>query len=106
MILNNAFAKQLLIKVWFSQDDVFEELASQTEDVFTSRQNDQIILALPDNQVESFDKLSSQEEVSNKKLYRFLVKHIPNFDQFMESLYDKFEHLYITKMKEQKNKSK
>lgn len=95
---NKEFIKNMLLKVWFEDDNSMVLLVEQTLNVFNDRIQTEILTALSDDQMELFDKLVSWEP-SDEQIYIFFGKSIKDFDSFMDWLYNKFEKMYISEYK-------
>ncbi len=92
---NEEFIKNMLLKVWFEDDNSMVLLVEQTLSVFNDRIQTEILTALSDDQMEMFDKLVSWEP-SDEQIYNFFGKSLKDFDSFMDWLYNKFEKMYIS----------
>ena len=95
---NESFIKNILLKVWFQDDWAMPSLIKQTLGVFDEWIQSETLLALSDDQMESFDSLISNDP-SDEEIYNFFVSNIKDFDNFMDGLYDKFENMYISEYK-------
>lgn len=95
---NKEFIKNMLLKVWFEDDNSMVLLVEQTLNVFNDRIQTEILTALSDDQMDLFDKLVSWEP-SDEQIYIFFGKSIKDFDSFMDWLYNKFEKMYISEYK-------
>lgn len=100
---NQEFIKNLLLKVWFKDDDSLNILIWQTLEVFNEWLETEILMALSDENMEKFDSLV-QDDPSDEKIYNFFFKSIPDFDEFMDGLYEKFEKKYISEYNKSLNK--
>lgn len=100
---NQEFIKNMLIKVWFKDDEKMPILVDQTLNIFNDWIETEIIKSLSDQQMESFDKFISWD-VSDEEIYNFFNSNISNFDKFMDWLYGSFEKMYISEYKKALNK--
>ena len=105
MNIHNEFAKWLLIKAWLPND---ENLPMLIEDVLTTFYDwsmTQLMKKLDKLQLDLLWRMVEKES-SDEEIYDMLNQNIPDFDNVMESLYDEFEKLYLTKVQENLNKNK
>ncbi len=100
---NTNFIKSILKKVWFTEDNNFPILVKQTELIFNNWIETEILSTLSETQMEKFDNMVNQN-TSDENIYNFFVKEIPDFDNFMDSLYLEFEKFYISEYKKSLNK--
>ncbi len=100
---NEWFIKNMLLKVWFQDNDAMPLLVEQTLAVFDDWLQSEILSALSKTQMEDFDKMIDQNP-SDQDIYNFFNKSIQNFDGFMDWLYNKFEKMYISEYKKSLNK--
>lgn len=99
---NTEFIKNMLLKVWFEDNEAMILLIEQTLSVFNDRIQTEILAALSDDQMDKFDQLISSDP-SDSEIYEFFQNSINDFDNFMDSLYDKFEKMYISEYKNKLN---
>ncbi len=100
---NEKFIKDMLLKVWFQEDETLPTLIGQTILIFDNWMQGEILSALSDNQMKAFDALVSKDS-SDEEIYEFFNKNINDFDSFMDGLYDKFEIKYISEYKKSLSK--
>lgn len=100
---NTEFIKDMLMKVGFKDDDSMLLLIEQTLAIFNDWIQTGILTALSDDQMEQFDELVSSDP-SDEQIYSFFDKSIKDFDTFMDSLYNKFEKMYISEYKKSLSK--
>ncbi len=100
---NTSFIKSILKKVWFTEDQNFPILVKQTEVIFNEWIEAEILSTLSEEQMEKFDLLIHQN-ANGEAIYNFFVQSIPDFDNFMDSLYLEFEKFYISEYKKSLNK--
>lgn len=95
---NTEFIKDMLLGVWFNDDDTLQLIIEQTLEVFDEWIQSELLSALSDSQMEAFDTLISQDQ-SDEKIYNFFNKSIKDLDNFMDGLYDKFKKMYVSEYK-------
>jgi len=95
---NTDFIKDMLLGVWFNDDEALPLIIEQTLEVFDEWMQSEILSALSDSQMEEFDTFISQDP-NNEEIYNFFSKSIKDFDNFMDWLYDKFKKMYISEYK-------
>ena len=100
---NESFIKNMLLKVWFQDNDAMPLLVEQTLAVFDDWLQSEILSALSQTQMAEFDKMIDKNP-SDQDIYNFFNKSIKDFDNFMDWFYDKFEKMYILEYKKSLNK--
>lgn len=105
MNIHNEFAKWLLIKVGLPDDENLPMLIEDVLATFYDRSMTQLMKKLDKLQLDLLWRMVENKS-SDKEIYDMLYQNIPNFDNVMESLYDEFEKLYLSKVQENLNKSK
>lgn len=100
---NEWFIKNILLKVWFQDNDAMLLLVEQTLAIFDDWLQSEILSALSKEQMAEFDKMIDQNP-SDQDIYSFFNKSIQYFDNFMDWLYDKFEKMYVLEYKKSLNK--
>lgn len=95
---NTDFIKDMLLGVWFNDDNALLLIIEQTLEVFDDWLQSEILSALSDSQMEDFDTFISQDP-NDEEIYHFFSKSIKDFDNFMDGLYDKFKKMYVSEYK-------
>lgn len=95
---NTDFIKDMLLGVWFNDDDALQIIIEQTLEIFDDWLQSEILSALSDSQMESFDNFVSQDP-NDEEIYNFFNKSIKDFDNFVDWLYDKFKTMYVSEYK-------
>lgn len=93
---NEDFLEQLIIKANPNLDDTgLEILIGDAEPVLEERVFTNIIKKLSPSQRKQLISITDNWEYKSWEAYEFLIKAIPNYDDFIESVYEKFEKMYL-----------
>ena len=90
---NAKFIKNMLLEMWFKEDNALPILIEQTLKVFDDWIQTEILSSLSDSKIEEFDKFIIKNP-SDQEIYSFFNNSINNFDAFVDGLYDKFKKTY------------
>jgi len=95
MFDNDAFIEQLIIKAMPDTDDSgIDMLKDEIEPMVFDRVMTNIASKMTDDQAEGFMELV-QKKAPEEEIYGYLNKIIPNYEKFIESVYDEFERMYL-----------
>jgi hypothetical protein len=101
MFDNEAFIEQLIIKAMPDIDDTgIDMLKDDIEPMIFDWVMTNIASKMDDKQAEEFMALV-QKKAPEKDIYAYLSKIIPNYEKFMESVYDEFETMYLQEFKKE-----
>ncbi|HCB51215.1 TPA: hypothetical protein DEP21_01340 [Patescibacteria group bacterium] len=93
--INKNFIEQLLIKANPDiDDDALDMLSQDVEPVLFDRIMTNIATKLSDQQLGEFSTLA-KSKASDKEIYAYLAKCIPDYEDFIEKIYIDFENMYI-----------
>lgn len=104
MFDNNLFIEQLIIKAMPDLDnDGLDLLKEDVKPIVFDRVMTNIAAKMNDAQAEEFMQLV-EKKASEKDILEYLNKIIPNYETFIENIYDEFEIMYLKECKAQDNK--
>lgn len=96
---NENFIDQLLIKANPDiDDDALDLLSQDVEPVLFDRVMTNLANKLDDKQLGEFTKIA-KSEASEKVIYDYLSKCIPDYEKFIEKTYMEFEKMYLENYK-------
>lgn len=99
MFDNDAFIEQLIIKAMPDMDDAgIDMLKDEIEPMVFDRVMTNIAAKMTDQQADEFMTLV-EKKAPEREIYAYLNKIIPNYENFMESVYDEFEKTYLQEFK-------
>lgn len=93
MVRDN-FLETVLIKAWVPQDDNFGYFMEQAEPVLNDWVLTNVVWALDKKQLNTFLDLA-EKKASEKAIYQYLSSVIPNYEKFIQKVYDDFEKMYL-----------
>ena len=97
---NEDFLEQLILKTNPDLDDTgIEMLVADAEPVLEERVFTNIIKKLSPEQRKQLIATTDDKQYTSWKAYEFLVKAIPNYEHFIENVYDEFEKMYLENYK-------
>lgn len=98
---NKDFLEQLILKANPDLDDIgIDMLVADAEPVLEERVFTNIIRRLSPEQRKQLVAMTDEKQYTSWKAYKFLVKAIPDYEHFIESVYDEFEKMYLKSFKE------
>ena len=93
---NEDFLEQLILKANPDLDDAgVEILAADAEPVLEERVFTNIMKRLSPGQRKQLIAITDDKQYKSWKAYEFLVKAIPNYENFIQGVYDEFEKKYL-----------
>lgn len=99
MFDNDAFIDQLIIKASPDMDDTgIDMLKDDIEPMVFDRVMTNIADKMTDDQAEWFMELV-QKKSPEEEIYKYLNKIIPNYENFIEKVYNEFETMYLKEFK-------
>ena len=97
---NENFLEQLILKANPDLDDAgIEMLVADAEPVLQERVFTNIIKKLSPEQRKELIAITDGEQYTSWKAYEFLVKAIPDYEHFIENVYNEFEKMYLENYK-------
>ena len=97
---NEDFLEQLILKANPDLDDAgVEMLVADAEPVLEEWVFTNIIKELSPDQRKQLITITDDKQYKSWKAYRFLVKAIPNYESFIQDVYEKFEKMYLENFK-------
>ena len=97
---NEDFLEQLILKANPNLDDAgIEMLVADAEPVLQERVFTNIIKKLSPEQRKQLITITDSEQYTSWKAYEFLVKAVPDYEHFIENVYDEFEKMYLENYK-------
>ena len=97
---NENFLEQLILKANPDLDDAgIEMLVADAEPVLQERVFTNIIKKLSTEQRKQLIATTDGEQYTSWKAYKFLVKAIPDYEHFIENVYNEFERMYLENYK-------
>ena len=97
---NENFLEQLILKANPDLDDAgVEMLVADAEPVLEERVFTNIIKRLSPDQRKQLIAITDDKQYKSWKAYEFLVKAIPNYEAFIQDVYEKFEKMYLENFK-------
>lgn len=92
---NEDFLEQVILKANPDLDDIgIDMLVADAEPVLEERVFTNIIKKLSPEQRKQLIAINDNQYTS-WKVYRFLLKAIPNYEKFIKWVYEKFEKMYL-----------
>jgi len=99
MFNNETFIEQLIIKANPDLDDnAIDLMTEEIEPMVFDRVMTNIAAKFTDEQAEKFMELVEKKSPETE-IYQYLDKTIPNYEKFMEKVYDEFETMYLKEYK-------
>ena len=97
---NENFLEQLILKANPDLDDAgIEMLVADAEPVLQERVFTNIIKKLSPERRKELIAITDNEQYISWKAYEFLVKAIPDYEHFIENVYNEFEKMYLENYK-------
>jgi len=97
---NEDFLEQLILKANPDLDDAsIEMLVADAEPVLEERVFTNIVKKLSPEQRKQLITITEDDQYMSWKAYDFLKKEIPNYENFIENIYDEFEKMYLDNYK-------
>ena len=97
---NENFLEQLILKANPDLDDTgIEMLVANAEPVLQERVFTNIIKKLSPEQRKELFAITDGKQHTSWKAYEFLVKAIPDYEHFIENVYNEFEKMYLENYK-------
>ena len=97
---NEDFLEQLILKANPDLDDAgIEMLVADAEPVLEERVFTNIIKELSPEQRKELINITDSGQYTSWRAYKFLVKAIPNYEHFIENVYNEFEKIYLGNFK-------
>lgn len=98
---NVDFLEQLILRAYPDLDDTgIDFLVTKAEPVLEERVFTNIIKKLSPSQRKQFINITENQNYVSWEAYKFLVNNIPNYESFIEKVYQKFETIYLENAKE------
>lgn len=91
------FAKALLLEAWFADNEHLDPLIDDTVAIFEDRLQIELFKLLPEDNRDSFTKLTDDDRTTDAQTYDFLKAHIADLDNQMAALYERFAQTYKDK---------
>ncbi len=97
---NEDFLEQLILKANPDLDDAgIEMLVADAQPVLEERVFTNIIKRLSPDQREQLIAITDDKQYTSWKAYKFLLNTIPNYEHFIENVYNEFERMYLENYK-------
>lgn len=97
---NEDFLDQLILKANPDLDDIgIDMLVADAEPVLEEWVFTNIIKKLSPEQRKELINITDNKQYTSWKAYEFLVKAIPNYEHFIENVYEEFEKMYLENYK-------
>ena len=98
---NEDFLEQLILKANPDLDDAGTEMmVSDAKPVLQERVFTNIIAKLNPEQRNELTKLTEDKNYISWKAYEYLASAIPDYEEFIQKVYDDFEKMYLENFKE------
>lgn len=102
---NEDFLEQLILRANPDLDDIgIDMLVADAEPVLEERVFTNIIKELSPEQRKQLISITDDKQYTSWNAYKFLMKAIPNYEQFIENVYKKFEKMYLENFRKYYNK--
>lgn len=98
-MIRDDFLETVLIKAWIPQDDSFGYFVEQAEPVLNDRVLTNVIWKLNEEQLATFTELAGNKS-NESEIYEYLSSVIPDYERFIEKVYNDFEKMYLENFKE------
>lgn len=98
-MIRNDFLETVLIKAGIPQDDTFGYFVEQAEPVLNDWVITNVTWQLNEEQLDTFMNLAASK-ADESVIYNYLCSVIPDYEKFIEKVYDDFEKMYIENFKE------
>ena len=98
-MIRDDFLETVLIKAWIPQDDAFGYFVEQAEPVLNDWVITNVTWQLNEEQLDTFMNLAASK-ADESVIYNYLCSVIPDYEKFIEKVYDDFEKMYIENFKE------
>lgn len=98
-MIRDDFLETVLIKAWIPQDEAFGYFVAQAEPVLDDRVLTNVVWKLNEEQLATFTELAANKS-KESEIYKYLSSVIPNYEKFIEKVYDDFEKMYLENFKE------
>ena len=98
---NKDFLEQLILKANPDLDDIgIDMLVADAEPVLEEWVFTNIIKKLSPKQRNQLISITDDNKYTSWNAYKFLVKAIPNYENFIENVYKEFEKMYLKNFEE------
>lgn len=98
-MIKDDFLETVLIKAWIPQDDAFGYFVEQAEPILNDWVITNVVWQLNEDQLANFTDLA-EKRANEDEIYKYLCSVIPDYERFIQKVYDDFEKMYLENFKE------